>query len=112
MKGSLPLDINSKKITLEHILPKSPVAEWKDSIEEDKWEEFNTRIGNIILLEKKLNGGVNNQIFLLKNEEYKKSQFKMVRDILKNNKWTEDEINKRSAEIADFISNHWSIKYK
>lgn len=110
MKGSLPLDINSKKITLEHILPKSPVAEWKDSIEEDKWEEFNTRIGNIILLEKKLNGGVNNQIFLLKNEEYKKSQFKMVRDILKNNKWTEDEINKRSAEIADFISNHWSIK--
>ena len=79
-------------VTIEHISPESTRTEYVGLL------------GNLLPLGEKLNNEVSNKPFPDKKEKYKESNFKSVRNFIKNNEakgnWTKDDIEDRTKELA------------
>lgn len=100
----IPLTINTKKSIREF-------GDWpkylgKDSIEKHK--DYVWRIGNLTLLAQELNIAASNNPFGAKLQEYKKSNIKLNKEILRKfKKFKFNEIEKRSAEFAKKAIKLW-----
>lgn len=93
--------INFDKATLEHICPQTPETS-------SAWNtpDYNTRtylLGNMTLLNQKLNSRVKNAEFGSKKEEYKKSNLSYNNELANLPNFTTTEIDKRTNIIADAI---------
>lgn len=103
----------SKDIHLEHIMPKKPRGEWSKlkQNDPDNYEEFVDRIGNLTLLQDKLNQGACNKDFKMKKKEYySKSRLKINKDTLtKYNDWNYKTIGERQKEIYKLIKDIWNV---
>jgi hypothetical protein len=103
----------NKRITLEHILPKSPNDEWKEYLKQQKMskEEFVYRIGNLTLLSQKPNKDATNHFFTKKRDQiYKKETKLKINDSLKSLKsWNKEDIDKRQEDLAKLASLIWKI---
>lgn len=69
------------------------------------------RIGNLTLLQDKLNQGACNKDFKMKKKEYySKSRLKINKDTLtKYNDWNYKTIDERQKEIYKLIKDIWNI---
>ena len=99
-------------VTLEHILPQTPDAEWK--ISKDEILNYVNKIGNIIPLGLEYNQKASNFVLSRKVEMYEESQIKMTKDLvsqLKNSslRWSEREINQRTIKLAEDAWDIWGI---
>ena len=108
-KEELHFDFN---VNVEHVLPTS--GRNIESIRKDAgienqedFKELVNKLGNKILLEEKKNKSLSNDWFITKKDSYKSSKYKTALDlsIYKNNKWTQEDINKRQEEINDRLAN-------
>lgn len=73
--------------SIEHILPES--------------NEISLNIGNLILLELKINNKAKNNSYLTKKEDYSRSNYKWVQNFVKSHEaWNENEINARAKQLA------------
>ncbi len=125
---------------IEHILPRrlatseareSEWAAWRDSDGDpvEKHADYLNRLGNLLILEGEINGQVSNYDFEAKragNYPGKAAKFKgsprksfvdsrlsLVKDLLDAGAypdWTQEEIEKRQAEMAAEAVNAWSLK--
>ena len=105
-RGKGRLDPDSLEI--EHIMPQTLTTEWKDGLGE-KWEETHERyvhtIGNLTLTES--NQEMGNSQFSEKKATYGNSWLHMTKRLVKHEKWDEDEIRKRMAQMVESAIKLW-----
>ncbi len=103
----------NKRITLEHILPKSPNDDWKEYLMENRMEkeEFVYRIGNMTLLLQKPNKDATNNFFHKKVREIylKETNLKINEDLQILNSWNRDDIQIRQEKLARIAAKVWNI---
>ena len=88
----------SDNCSIEHILSEGSV-------------EFSTNIGNLIVLETKLNGEADALMYLDKKSVYKKSKLNWVSNFIENySEWNESMINNRAKEMAKILYNSLEIE--
>lgn len=102
----------SKDVHLEHIMPQRPKGSWLQLKEDDaELYEFSLeRLGNLTLLQDKLNQGASNRPFEEKKADYYvKSRLKITRDLEKYDNWDFDTIDKRQSELYEMAKDIWAI---
>jgi len=103
----------NRKITLEHILPKSPNEEWKIYLKSNKMdkEDYIYRIGNLTLLLQKPNKDATNHFYTKKRDDiYKKeTKLKINEDLKTMKSWTQFNIDSRQEKLAKIAVNIWKI---
>jgi uncharacterized protein with ParB-like and HNH nuclease domain len=112
-KTSPELIVNSDPdvVNLEHILPKNPHNNWSN-FNEDQVVSLNKRIGNLTLMQNKLNSKQGNEKFSQKKEYYASSDLWITKMIADNyTDWTPDNIKDRQEKLADIAVQTWSIKF-
>lgn len=94
-----------QKVNIEHIMPKSNA--WPN-IDDDTHDKYLWRLGNLALLDDKLNKKASDRAFKDKKRIYKKSLIKPNQNLLKYDKWTPTQIESRQKELADIALKIWS----
>lgn len=95
------LDWTSPAVTIEHVLPKS--AGGTDDALRVKIDE----IGNLALLEKRLNHQLGSKLFDDKRDSYLASGFNLTKQLAESDTWTADDITDRTAAFADLACLAW-----
>lgn len=104
------IDYDSDLFTIEHILPENADDTWGDFT----FEEINRcvyRIGNLTLLEKKLNSAADQKQFAEKIDLFKQSNChltKTIPDLFDS--WNEEKIAARQRELAKHAKAIWRIQ--
>ncbi|MFY7827983.1 MAG: DUF262 domain-containing protein [Flectobacillus sp.] len=103
------IDIDSDLFTIEHILPENADEAWGDfSSDEINGSRF--RIGNLTLLEKKLNREAAQKSYSEKCKIFEKSHSKLTNLIpTKFGNWNEEKIAKRQRDLAKHAKAIWKI---
>lgn len=94
-------DWSSRSVTLEHLMPR---AEAKNS--ETKLGYVET-LGNMALLEKALNKGLEDKPFANKKSEYAKSVFKVTSALAKEPSWEKVDVDRRMESLAKLAARAW-----
>lgn len=106
--NDIPFD--SDIYTIEHILPESADENWGEFTD----EEINRsvfRIGNLTLLEKKLNRDIENSNFEIKKQFFLKSNSKITNKIAEEIEvWNENKIISRQKELAKYAKSIWRVQ--
>jgi len=118
MKNAAGKSIKERsEVHIEHIAPTSSFTakkykKWADYLDINKagFENFKTRIGNLTLLEYKLNIRASNKPFLQKKKRYDESSFKMTEKIIENySEWKSADILKRTKKLSKIAVDIWSL---
>jgi len=100
-------------LQIEHILPQkyNKVAKWIEEWNEDDAELWMHRLGNLVLLNQKLNSKISNGHFVEKIKHYKSSPYPMTRRISDSylEKWTLDEVKDNHFYVLDFAKCVWEL---
>ena len=97
---------------LEHILPQTPKEAWLrmfDDGEEEYLDHWIHRLGNMTLLDDKLNKTIKNNSLKTKQKSYKKSEIKITKKLAKLPTWDYTDIEKRQKSFAQRAVNIWRI---
>lgn len=102
---------NPEKVNLEHILPVNPsnLDDWP-GFNEEIHKTYYKRIGNLTLLDKKMNSKEGNSNFNVKREVYKDSEVFITGSLKERKQWTTKEIDKRQKEFAGKAIKIWSLE--
>ena len=104
------IDPESDLFTIEHILPENADETWG----EFTFEEMNRsvyRIGNLTLLEKKLNREADQKTYEEKAILFQQSNSELTKSIPEHfNTWTEDKLAARQRELAKHAKAIWKIQ--
>lgn len=108
---------NHSIITVEHILPQNPAVgskwfEWFPN--EEERVAYVHRIGNLVLLSRRKNSEAQNFEFDKKKEKYFTSDkgvssFALTTQVLQQNEWTPQIIEKRQAESLKVLRLLWRL---
>ncbi len=107
------IEKNLNVISIEHILPQNPEnnSKWAQDFNEEARIKWTHKIGNLILLGKKKNSSFNNSEYLIKKEKYFNRNietFPYSLKVLKNDKWTIEELEKNHNENIDNLIEYFS----
>ena len=95
--------------TIEHILPESADENWGEFTDEEVNRSV-YRLGNLTLLEKKLNGDAGVLPFTDKLEIFNKSNSKLTNVISEHYEtWNEDKISSRQKQLAKEAKSIWRL---
>lgn len=108
IQPSIVPNSNEQMVNLEHILPLNPSAAW-GHIDPETAKAYHNRLGNLTLLQKKVNTEVGNSSFNEKAKNYRKSKFNITSSIATYSKWGVEEIDKRQSEMAQLAIKAWPI---
>lgn len=98
--------------TIEHILPENASGKWLEEFDSENIEPAVYRLGNLSLLENKLNNReASDKSFDSKKEIYKKSQYGITQNISSYETWTFDDIRARQTKLADIATAVWKADY-
>jgi hypothetical protein len=100
---------DAEQITLEHVLPLNPSAEWADNA--DDAQTAQRMLGNMVLLRANQNRDLGNSTFEEKKELFKQSGYSVTNQIYGFSRWTMAEIRERQAEMAKIAVKTWSLKF-
>jgi hypothetical protein len=95
-------------LTLEHILPKNPGAEWKVvfNAESAIAEDYIFRLGNMCLLTQ-VNRKLGNKKFSEKRSYYSKSELLLTKHVADNKVWDSQAIQNRQNQLAKLAVAIW-----
>lgn len=110
-----PLALDPGTIHLEHIAPQKATDHWRLVIApEDGKENYSAIVnlpGNLTLLDYKLNIQAQRKPFIKKrDEEYKKSNSVITRDLQDFSSWDENLIDQRTTWLSEMFDLVWSTK--
>lgn len=108
------LDWLTDPATIEHILPENPSAEWDEVIRPESQPQYIYRIGNLALLETRLNRDAANRSFDDKRPLYAQSNYKMTAalDRYAPNEWNTAAIEKRQKRLAEHAVAAWRSDFQ
>lgn len=95
-------------VSIEHVYPQNPTDEWE--LDETKMQRFVFRLGNICLLEKRLNRDIQNEGFSAKVAVYQKSSYYYAKKIANDYaEWNDSSIIKLQGEMASAAISIWKV---
>lgn len=97
------LDWSSRAVTIEHIHPKSKPA----TLGKGAPATLVDTVGNLTLLEKKLNKGLGAKLPSEKTEVYQESAFTMTRVLADLDKWNAESVSRRTERLAKLACRAW-----
>ncbi|MBT3047252.1 MAG: DUF262 domain-containing HNH endonuclease family protein [Candidatus Thiodiazotropha sp. (ex Clathrolucina costata)] len=100
---------NQEIVNLEHILPQSPSSTWNHISDEDQATHMK-RLGNLALMQIKINTEAGNDSFSFKKPFFSKSHYVLTSMVNKNDSWDTDAINSRQVYLADLAIKAWPLK--
>lgn len=109
LAGKEVIDLNSDKITIEHIMPQTINNDWRREIGECSDEvhrKYLDTLGNLTLTG--FNSELGNLSFSEKRRKYLESGISMNRELCKFEKWSESEMVKRAGNLADYAIKIWA----
>ena len=115
-KGSISIQLDNKKLHLEHIAPQSESDEWiqdlfgKDQTRYANYESVIGAAGNLTLLDVGLNLQAQKKPFSAKKVEYKKSTMDIARDLLEFEVWDANMIEQRTDWLVEMFEQIWNPK--
>ena len=90
-------------VHVEHIYPKSPIGD-----RHSNHNEIVNRLGNMTLLDRRLNTSIKNVDFQRKTEEaYAASELLLTKQLLEYDEWTEEAIQARQSEMSELAPTIW-----
>ena len=99
-------------VNLEHILPEEISDKWSH-INEEMFESWSRRIGNLTLLKSKPNSILKDSPFKVKRQEYKDSKLQITKNIYDTTTdqtlWGINEINERQKRLAELAIKTWPL---
>jgi len=107
-----PIDFNEANLQIEHIMPQTLSAEWREHLEslgqdpEEVHGELVHTLGNLTLTA--FNGTLSNNPFDRKLEIYGDSHLELNRALRENDVWGHDQILARASSLAHQISKIWA----
>lgn len=101
--------IPSPQLTLEHILPERPQAQWPQFTSEQHAASVR-RLGNLVLLNHKMNSDLRSASFEEKKPVYAQSSLNLTKAIAGYDRWTVESIRERQAELAKRAVKAWPLK--
>lgn len=97
--------------SIEHILPENPQENW-EQFDDDAIERCVYRLGNMTLLESKVNKNIGTSNYPDKAGSYLSSSIELTRSIPdKYSEWNEDSINARQNELAKYAKGVWKLNF-
>lgn len=109
--SGIPIDWNDSKVTIEHILPEKPSADWDEFFTSDQQDESMFRIGNLTLLESSKNKERGAKLFTEKKQVYESSRYFLTKNEIEYMDWKPDIILKRQEKMAKLAKIAWKVKY-
>ncbi|AZR72161.1 hypothetical protein BBF96_01375 [Anoxybacter fermentans] len=102
-----------KDVNIEHVMPEKYSEAWKKklAIPEEKYQEYVSKIGNLILLEFDINTSVKDSLFAIKknDQNYGRSTLKQVKQIIEYSDWNLDVIDKRTEQLSEIALEIWKL---
>jgi uncharacterized protein with ParB-like and HNH nuclease domain len=101
-----PAPVNLEKLSVEHLIPQTPTKEWLDALNVDEitYDKYLHRLGNLTLATKVDNSKMKNKLWEYKKEILENtSHLTMNKEILSIERWTIEEINKRTDKLIEQI---------
>jgi hypothetical protein len=93
-----------EKVHLEHIYPQKPTAPERLA----NHDEYVGRIGNLTLLDRRLNQEAQNSVFMTKRDNfYANSEIYMNGELVGKNEWTATDIIERQQHLCDLALQIW-----
>jgi hypothetical protein len=100
---------NEEEINLEHVLPLKPERNWPE-FNEDAARAFQRRIGNLVLMQHKLNSSAKSASFSKKRASLAASQYKLTAEVAAESSWTAKAIIRRQERLAKLAVQAWPAK--
>lgn len=100
---------NEEIVTLEHILPENPSEEWNE-IDSETASSYHKRLGNMILLTRKINSNIGNKGFKIKKTAFEDSKFELSKGVAKYIEWGPSQIDERQKFLAEIAVKAWPNK--
>ncbi len=107
-----------ERITIEHVLPQNPAyrSQWMQWF--PTWQErvnWVNRLGNLVLLSRRINREAQNYEFAVKKERYFKNEhgvsaFALTSQVLSYQEWTPRELEQRQKYLMNSLSLLWGLK--
>ncbi|MCS0791649.1 DUF262 domain-containing HNH endonuclease family protein [Cytobacillus firmus] len=113
LTGVTPLE-HSPSQHVEHIMPKNlsrarnRLAEWANVRDDERYDSYKYRLGNLLILESEINQRASNKDFDFKKTCYADSGLYYPTEIATKNVWDFDEIVARQEEMAQDAINIWN----
>ncbi|AEJ18698.1 DUF262 domain-containing protein [Gracilinema caldarium] len=86
--------------TIEHILPENAEESWFLDFEQEDFESAVYRLGNLTLLENKMNAkDAANALFEKKKTVYERSQYEITKEIVSYDTWNMNDIRNRQKNL-------------
>jgi hypothetical protein len=102
----------SDRMTVEHILPKNPDAEWQKYLSGSKAGELVYLIGNLTLLSSSKNRNIGNSSFQNKKEKaFNESELPINEDLKGTLHWSKSAIIQRTEKFAKKAVAIWRVDY-
>lgn len=99
---------NEQEVNLEHIIPLILSDGWKD-IDVDDAKTYSRRLGNMCLMQAKINSKTGNGSFDEKKEFYKTSELKFTSSLSEYDEWGTSQIDERQRILAQLAVKTWPI---
>lgn len=106
-------DIVNEDPTIEHILSQTPKFSFESAgfRDDEQFLEYQDTLGNLTILEKRLNSAVQNRVPVDKVPYYDRSLFKMTRvsssSIDSRGQFGKSDIEKRREDFSDYLVKRW-----
>ncbi len=100
---------DSEKVNLEHVLPQTYSSAWS-SVPADQHSNLVKRLGNLALLNKRMNSKVANADFNTKKPYFAASKIKLTSSLAGLPEWTPATIEQRQRTLAQLAVKAWGNK--
>ena len=109
--GTMPGELEPGTLTVEHILPRNPGAEWEmvTAKDPDLVEDCAFRLGNLCLLTE-VNRRLARESFSEKAKTYAVSELHTTREIADYREWERSQIEQRQAKMASAAVAVWRFQ--
>jgi hypothetical protein len=107
-RPQIEISRDPRAANLEHIMPQNPGADWS-SIDSDILRSYFNRLGNLALLDTRVNRSVGNASFTDKLEHYGRSPFRLTQMISQSSSWGPAEIESRQDQLARLAVSAWPL---
>ena len=102
---------------IEHIIPRKAFTakkynRWQDYLNcgQGQFNEQKDKLGNLTILEKRLNLEASDQPFEQKNDKYRGSDHRMAQEIAENESWSLEDVERRTQHLAEQVAEIWNFE--
>jgi uncharacterized protein with ParB-like and HNH nuclease domain len=104
-------ELNSKILSVEHVLPENPNEHWMEVFNGVDIDSFIYRLGNLTLLETNKNKEADRKPFNEKAAIYETSNYKLSKTLTTVQDWNTSSISVRQKDMANKAATVWKINY-